>query len=110
MENEEKKELQTEASKVVRPRKRLKSTGFNTEKPIVEEKKVEAAPAAEPTSAPVPRPEPKPAPAPAPAPRPVVKPVVAKPTVTPSTRKPRVSRPLKNNPNSGTQRGIRNRG
>ena len=114
MENEEKKELQAEAPKPLRPRKRVKSLGFDAEEPKKEEAPVvaeEKKPEPEPTPAPVPKPTPAPAPAPkpAPAPAPTPKPVAAKPALAPR-RRDRVARPLKSNPDVGTQRGIRYRG
>jgi hypothetical protein len=113
MENEENLELQAEAPKPIRPRKRVRPTGFDAEAPkeeevkVVEEKKPELEPTPEPV--PVPEPEPTPAPEPVPAPSPVVS---APPISAPATprRKPRVSRPLRSNPNVGNQRGIRYRG
>ena len=117
MENEEKKELQAEAPKPLRPRKRVKSVGFNAEEPkkeeapaVAEEKKLEPKPTPAPTPAPKPTPAPAPTPKPAPAPAPTPKPVAAKPAPAAPRRKERLARPLKSNPDVGTQRGIRYRG
>jgi len=113
MENEENKEVQAvEAPKPVRPKKRHRSVGFDAtevkESPIVD-------PAPQPTEEdklddPIPVPvaaEPVPVRS-----KPVAK-APTKPAATPAapTRKARVARPLKRNPQGdGTQRGIRNRG
>ena len=78
MENEEKMELQPEAPKPIRPKKRVRAAGFESEKPTktveLEEKKVEEEVIPEPPPEPAPAPAPEPTPAPAPAPSPAPQP------------------------------------
>ena len=105
MENEEKKEL--EAPAPLRPKKRIKSLGFDaeeTKKPEVKEEVVVPKPTPAPTPAPVPKPTPAPTPPPAPTPAPVPTPTPAPaPTAQPRTRKKAV-RPMRGVPDGQSTR------
>lgn len=107
MENEENMELQPEAPKPIRPKRRTRSVGFEAEEPkkpvVLEEKKVEEKPAPEPKPEPTPEPKPAPAPTPKPVPAPAPAPEQPKQRV----RKKAV-RPMRGVP-EGQSRRIRRR-
>ena len=107
MENEENKELELEAPKPLRPKKRVRSTGFDVEEPkkpeVVSEPEPTLTPEPEPEPEPTPEPTPAPAPAPAPTPEPTPAPVAPEPTPQQRTRRKAV-RPMRGKPEGQSTR------